>query len=96
MFESVALEMLGEFQASMACSRRAIELNPKNGRAYFELAYVQQELPFAPELKEAVKNYTLALENGYHRAYVTLFNRGFAREAMNDLDGALADYRATM
>jgi tetratricopeptide (TPR) repeat protein len=95
-FESVWLEMNGELQASMQRSRRALELNPSNGRAYFELAYVYQELPFEPDMQEAIKNYSLALEHGYHRAYVTVFNRGFAKEAAHDFAGAIEDYRLTM
>ncbi len=63
-YESVAMEMRGELQAALQTARKAIAIDPTNGRAHFEMAYVLQELPFRPDHKGAVAAYTKAYENG--------------------------------
>jgi tetratricopeptide (TPR) repeat protein len=66
-YQAVIAEMKGGMQESLKCSRAALALNPQHGRAYFELGYVLQELPFEPEMKGAIEAYSQAITNGYHR-----------------------------
>ena len=62
----------------------------------FLLFFPLQELPFRPDHRGAIAEYTRALEHGYSRQYVTVFNRAWALEAVDDFPAALADYRLTL
>lgn len=54
------------------------------------------ELPFDPDFVGSAVAYTKALELGYHREYVAIFNRGWSREESGDIQGALSDYLHTL
>ena len=67
---------------------KAIELDPKDAKAYFNRGHAYNELN---KYKEAIADYTKAIELDpkYAHAY---FNRGFAYDELKKYEEAIADY----
>jgi protein O-mannosyl-transferase len=120
----VILENRGDLKNALAFLNKAISLDPKKGRAYYNRAMILDGLG---QKEEAIKDYSIALvyqpditieilsnravlfiETGkYKEAVIDLnylisedsnnfmyyYNRAFSKLKLNDIDGAIEDYR---
>jgi tetratricopeptide (TPR) repeat protein len=123
----VILENRGDLKNALAFLNKAISLDPKKGRAYYNRAMILDGLG---QKEEAIKDYSVALvyqpditieilsnravlfiETGkYKEAVIDLnylisedsnnfmyyYNRAFSKLKLNDIDGAIADYRKVL
>ena len=83
-----ALATKGKIDDAMAAFTRAIEANPKLGKAYNNRALLFKRLE---RFDDALRDYNKALEIAPDNPFA-LFNRAAIKRAVEDYDGALADY----
>ena len=77
----------GDFQGSIADCTLAVQLDPRNSRAYSQRGSARYK---SGDLAGAIADYTQVIQlAGDARAY---FNRGIARYRLEDYEGAVADY----
>ncbi len=77
----------GDFQGAIADYTLAIQLDPRNSRAYSQRGSARYK---SGDLAGAIADYTEVIQlAGDARAY---FNRGIARYRLEDYEGAVADY----
>jgi tetratricopeptide (TPR) repeat protein/serine/threonine protein kinase len=85
----VALSRKGRQDEAVASFRKAIEIDPKNGRVY---AFLGEALLKKGQINEAVTNFQKAVELR-PREVVWHVNLGFALDRQGKLDDAVASYR---
>jgi tetratricopeptide (TPR) repeat protein len=88
----LAKEAKGDHDGAIADFNRAIELCPKQPRAYMNRGFAKQA---KGDVDGTIADYNRAIELDpkQPRAYM---NRGFAKQAKGDHDGAIADYNRAL
>ena len=78
----------GNYSGAIDDFTRVIEINPKDGGAYYDRGVAKQTLN---DFYGAISDYTRAIElNSYN--YFAYYNRGFVKETKGDNYGAISDY----
>jgi tetratricopeptide (TPR) repeat protein len=84
----VAFGRSGDAPSAIADFSKAIELNPRNGLAYYNRGYSQELLG---QYREAIEDYSHVIANRPNIADC-YSRRGVCRKRINDLEGARSDF----